>query len=228
MKGNFSTGAKAICFFLILVSLSGGYIFYEFIHASATINKKPLSICGCKLAKNSIPVMLIAGILAQEDDLFLHHRGVNWRQAWHSLKENISSRRVVTGASTIDMQVAALCYLNHRNSSRWIRKFRQVIYALLMNRYYRKEDILKAYIAAAPLIEGSNTLGFQSAAEYYYRKPLKKLDLDEQWGLILALRNRDKLNPDAIKRGVKIPEKIRGQTMRAKLRQQHLLKIISD
>jgi len=216
---------KIVYFIIGIISFLSSYTFYETLNAYHRIQNKPLTHCGYQLSKNSVPITLIAGILAQEDNAFFQHNGVDWRQAWYSLKENFRHWRILSGASTIDMQVASLCYLEDDTSWRWFKKLRQTLYALIINDYYDKQAILRTYLTKAPLIDKNGSIGgFEKAAHYYYQKSLSKLNLNEQWGLILTLRNRAQLNPHAIKKAGKIPDNIKENMKRAKVRQQRLLK----
>lgn len=186
-------------FITTVLAISIGVLFYEYSSAKTTIENNPLEKCGHPLKSNSVPVSIIAGIMAQEDHLFFQHAGFNWNEVEESVKKNLEKGHIVRGASTIDMQVASLCYLKDINS-RWLQKFKEVFYTRIINARFSKHEIMRAYLTIVPLIEKSDKGGFPAAARYYFGKELSALNYDEIWGLILTLRSRDSLNPHALKK----------------------------
>ena len=190
----------AVSLIFTLTILSATYYLYsEYVLATKTLTSKPLTTCGTPLSKESVPATLIAGILAQEDHLFFYHHGFNWSEVEESIRANLKEKRIVRGASTIDMQVASLCYLSDVKSP-WMKKFREIILTKLINDSYSKTEIMRAYLTIAPLIEHSSKTGFERAAWYYFNKPIKELTLDEERALILALRNKERLNPHVLEK----------------------------
>lgn len=151
--------------------------------------------CQDKLPTQSVPISLVSAILAQEDVYFFSHHGVDLAEVYHSIVENISELKVVRGASTIDMQVASLCFAYPHSSSSWYSKFKEVIFALMMQSKLSKAEILELYLIAAPFGNERVIHGFLNAARFYYHKNLMDLTPREIWSLVIALKNRKELSP---------------------------------
>lgn len=212
-------GRRWLALFLALAAWPVG----EIAFAALAIHREPIERCGAPLAEASVPFTLYLGVIAQEDTRFYAHRGIDWPLVWLNARQNLRQGRIAGGASTIDMQVAALCHVNATTGNRWLRKLRQALYAAMLNRVRGKQDILSAYLSAAPLIPGG-PVGFESGARHYFGTELRLLDTSQQWGLIVALRNRETLNPFAVAAAGGLPESIEQQTRRARQRQQDMLR----
>ena len=228
--------SKASTFFVRLIgkflSLSAivfiCFLGFTLYNLNEMVNKQPLSQCGYQLERRSVPVTLVAAIIAQEDHGFLNHGGVNWREVWQAFVTNLRLGRSAYGASTIDMQVASLCYLKKRNLSKWVEKAYELLLVPIIAKRYSKKDILQAYLTIAPLsldINGnSESSGFEFAARLYFKKELAKLSYDEEWRLVLTLRNLKTLNPTKTVNADSLPKIISRQWLSAKWRQTQTLK----
>ncbi|MCB0353707.1 MAG: transglycosylase domain-containing protein, partial [Bdellovibrionales bacterium] len=145
----------------------------------------------------SLPSLLASAVLAQEDRRFFEHRGIDFEELWASLKRNIWSGQIIRGASTIDMQVASLCYPDYSLTRfRWLSKFREALLALFLNRVFSKSQTLEMYLVAAPLGEEPIVTGFPEASNRYYSSRLSELGERQIWSLVTTLRNREYLNPN--------------------------------
>ncbi|MGN0890658.1 MAG: transglycosylase domain-containing protein, partial [Candidatus Spyradenecus sp.] len=92
------------------------------------------------------PEVLRATLIA-EDANFYRHRGVDYGAALRALWQNVTSLRIVSGASTLSMQVAGLAA--GRRRSLW-GKFLQAARARKMEQCHTKAEILSAYLNHAP------------------------------------------------------------------------------
>ncbi|UYQ92237.1 penicillin-binding protein 1C [Chitinophaga horti] len=125
-----------------------------------------------------VPAKFAACITAYEDKRFYYHWGVDPMAMGRAIRQNFGGRKVVSGGSTITMQVIRL----HRNQPRnlW-QKLIETIQATRLEFRYSKKSILGLYAANAPF--GGNVVGLEAASwRYYGRKPAQL-----SWGEMAAL-----------------------------------------
>ncbi len=120
--------------------------------------------------KDQIPDKLKKAILTYEDKDFYNHFGISFTGILRALKQNISEQKVVSGGSTITMQVARIYGQRDRTV---FNKSIEMLQAVKMEMLYSKEDILRMYLNNAPY--GSNIVGISSASYKYYQKDLTEL-----------------------------------------------------
>ena len=121
-----------------------------------------------------IPPELVEAVLLHEDRYFRYHPGVNpWALLRAAFKTYSGSTK--QGGSTLTMQLARLHHkLNTR--SPW-GKLKQIAWALSLEVRYSKEEILEAYLNAAPY--GGNIEGVAAACLIYFGKRPNTLSLPE-------------------------------------------------
>src|SRR5215216_2209696 len=121
------------------------------------------------------PAPLGEALVAYEDKRFRQHHGVDpWalgRAAW----QLATSGRVVSGGSTLTMQVARL--LEPRAERSVGAKLRQMVRAVQIERALSKDEILQLYLNLAPF--GGNLEGVRAATIAYFGKEPKRLSLAE-------------------------------------------------
>ncbi|MCC7380724.1 MAG: penicillin-binding protein 1C [Deltaproteobacteria bacterium] len=123
---------------------------------------------------SELPPALIEAVLDFEDRRFYLHPGIDPLAVLRAGWLNLSQGRVVSGGSTITMQVARLLERRPRTlGAKLLEAFR----AIQLELHFSKEEILTWYFNLAPY--GGNLEGIGSAAYYYYDKPVEKLTLDE-------------------------------------------------
>jgi penicillin-binding protein 1C len=124
---------------------------------------------------------LIKATVRFEDKYFGQHPGVNpvplFRAAWNLVRFGHPR----AGASTITMQLARLRF--HLRTRTLSGKFRQMFYALELERHYSKNQILEAYLNLAPY--GRNIEGAGAASEVYFHKTAARLSGPEAVALSL-------------------------------------------
>lgn len=123
---------------------------------------------------------IVQATIAAEDQRFHRHHGVDPLAICRALRQNLLEKRVVSGASTITMQVAKRA----TTSDTPLRKAWQAIAALRLERIASKQDILAAYLNTAPY--GLNLSGAEAAARRYFGKPALELTIPEA-ALLAAL-----------------------------------------
>ncbi|MDI6400734.1 penicillin-binding protein 1C, partial [Balneolaceae bacterium ANBcel3] len=145
-----------------------------------------------------IPERYEKAVLLFEDKRFYRHPGVDLLALGRATRQNIASRRVVSGASTISMQVIRL---SGKNPSRtFTQKLIETIQATRLELRYSKKEILQLYAAHAPF--GGNVVGLEAASWRYFGRPPEELSwaesatlavLPNSPGLIHPGRNREAL-----------------------------------
>ena len=121
-------------------------------------------------------------LIAYEDKRFYTHSGVDPLAVARAAKQTLTSGKVVSGASTLTMQVARL--LEQSGTGAWGGKLRQLRVALRLEQVLSKEDILSLYLALAPY--GGNIEGVRAASLSYFGKEPKRLTA-AQSALLVAL-----------------------------------------
>ncbi len=122
---------------------------------------------------SQVPDIVRKAVLAAEDDRFYEHPGVDYRAmvraALHLLKTGDKSQ----GASTVTMQVARNFFLD--NQKTYLRKLREVLLALKIERDLSKDEILELYLNK--IYFGNRAYGIAAAAQVYYGRRIEDLDL---------------------------------------------------
>lgn len=134
------------------------------------------------LEYEQIPDQMKKAILAIEDTRFEQHLGIDPVRIIASVVKNVTLGRRAQGASTLTQQLARELFLKKEKT--YIRKIREIAYALQLERYYTKEQIMTLYCNLFFL--GGGAYGFEAASNYYFSKPLKDLKL-EQYALLAAI-----------------------------------------
>lgn len=128
---------------------------------------------------DSVPYRFAACITTFEDKRFWHHPGIDPAALLRAFFQNITTHRVVSGGSTLSMQVLRL---SSGNTSRNIwSKMQESISALKLECRYSKSQILALYAANAPF--GGNVVGLEAASWRYYGRAAAQLS----WGEMAAL-----------------------------------------
>ena len=127
---------------------------------------------------DSVPVKFKDCIIAFEDKRFYSHVGVDFLAMSRAMRQNFKARSVVSGGSTLTMQVIRLSRKQDRTI--W-QKILEVILALRLEIKYSKEEIIGLYAANAPF--GSNVVGLEAASWRYYGRDAKTLS----WGEMATL-----------------------------------------
>lgn len=131
--------------------------------------------------------------VAVEDKRFFQHEGVDWRRTLGAVKELITGDGSY-GGSTITQQV--LKNMTKDNMPYVNRKVREIFRALEFEKNYKdygKEYILELYLNTIFL--GQSCYGVQTAAQFYFGKDAKDLDLAESACLIAITNNPSLYGP---------------------------------
>jgi penicillin-binding protein 1C len=117
-----------------------------------------------------IPEKVVKATLETEDRHFYEHSGVHLPSVLRALYQNITSGYVVSGASTIAMQVARMQTPGSRNI---FRKFKEAAEAIYLIDDHGHDKVLRHYLTIAPF--GNRVHGIVRAARYYFDKPIEDL-----------------------------------------------------
>ncbi|MFH2094014.1 MAG: penicillin-binding protein 1C [Pseudomonadota bacterium] len=119
---------------------------------------------------NEISPLYLTALINYEDRWFYHHPGVNPFAFIRALGQNLLSGRIVSGGSTLTMQVARLLHPGNRTLT---GKAYQMLRALQLEWHLTKDEILTLYLNLAPF--GSNIEGVQTASFTFLGKQAAEL-----------------------------------------------------
>ncbi len=127
---------------------------------------------------NEIPTDFINAIVDTEDKTFWEHEGFNYVRMIGAVKEKIFGGGQISGTSTITQQLARNIYLSETMSERTMeRKILEAYYTKIIEEKLTKKQILETYLNAVYF--GFNAYGIDAAAETYFGKDPRDLDLTE-------------------------------------------------
>ncbi|MBL9075666.1 penicillin-binding protein 1C [Tabrizicola sp.] len=131
-------------------------------------------------------------LLAYEDKRFRVHSGVDWRSVLRAGLQAAWNGRVVSGGSTLTMQVARL--LEEGTTGQVGGKLRQMRVALALERRLTKDQILQLYLHLAPF--GGNLEGVRAASISYFGKEPARLTPAEAALLVAIPQSPETRRPD--------------------------------
>jgi len=167
-----------------LVSIFGPVVLFFIIDAIAPVNLNPkpgsrVILAGDKtplrafadntgvwrypITINDVSPLYLEALVNYEDRFFYRHPGVNPLALARALGQAIQQGEVISGGSTLTMQVARMRYPETRNL---FGKFKEIIRALQLELHFSKQDILTYYLNHAPF--GGTIEGTQAAALAYF------------------------------------------------------------
>ncbi len=113
---------------------------------------------------DSIPDRMKSCIILFEDKNFYQHPGIDGLALLRAAGQNLASRRIVSGGSTINMQVIRLM---RKGQPRTLQeKMVEIFLAVRLEMIYTKEEILRMYLSHAPF--GGNVVGLEAASWRYF------------------------------------------------------------
>jgi penicillin-binding protein 1C len=127
-----------------------------------------------------------------EDRRFDQHHGVDWRALIRAALQFTSSGHIISGGSTLTMQVARL--IEPREERSLAAKVRQIARALDLESRLSKGEILDLYLALAPY--GGNLEGVRAASLAYFGKEPKRLSWSEAALLVALPQSPEMRRPD--------------------------------
>ena len=132
--------------------------------------------------RNDVDPRYLEALLAYEDKRFPSHRGLDPLALGRAAYQLVSQGHIVSGGSTLTMQVARL--LEPRRERSLDAKIRQALRAVQLEAALSKDEILALYLTLAPY--GGNLEGVRAASLAYFGKEPRRLTLG-QAALLVAL-----------------------------------------
>ncbi|MEW9806824.1 transglycosylase domain-containing protein [Mesorhizobium sp. ZMM04-5] len=132
------------------------------------------------IQRESIPVdempdHVIKAVLATEDRRFFEHYGIDVLGLLRAMSENVRANSVVQGGSSLTQQLAKNLFLSNERTIE--RKVKEAFLAIWLEVNLTKKDILQLYLDRAYM--GGGTFGITAAADFYFGKSVKDLNLAE-------------------------------------------------
>lgn len=132
------------------------------------------------IQRDSVPVdempdHVIKAVLATEDSRFFEHFGIDFIGLARALTENVRANSVVQGGSTLTQQLAKNLFLT--NERTFERKVKEAFLALWLEMNLTKKEILQLYLDRSYM--GGGTFGIAAAADFYFNKGVKDVNLAE-------------------------------------------------
>ncbi|MDY6038467.1 MAG: transglycosylase domain-containing protein [Eubacterium sp.] len=129
-----------------------------------------------------MPEHLKNAFIALEDKSFRTHHGFNIIRMFGAIKDSIFSGGKISGTSTITQQLARNLYLPDQQFDRTIsRKVLEAYYAVQLEKYLSKDEILQAYLNYIYL--GYSSYGVQTASKAYFSKNVGELTIAQSAAL---------------------------------------------
>jgi len=135
-----------------------------------------------------VPSKYVECVRIYEDKRFYYHLGFDIFSIARATWQNIKSGNIVSGGSTISMQVIRLSRDNPPRT--FTEKIKEILLAFRMELTYSKKKILKLYASNAPY--GGNVIGLETAAWRYFGREPEKLSWAES-AMLAVLPNSPSL-----------------------------------
>ena len=161
----------------------------------------------------NIPAQMQNAVIASEDRRFYEHWGLSLRSVARAIGINILSLSYRQGFSTLTQQLARNLYKTIGFEDSILRKIKEVITAVQIERTYTKDEILEMYLNTVHF--GHGTYGVEAATKRFFGKESKDLTVDESALLVGLLPSPASYSP------VRHPE-------RARKRRNTVLRLMRD
>lgn len=138
-----------------------------------------------------IPKAFVKALIAAEDKNFFDHTGFDPKAIVRALVANLRAGKVIQGGSTLTQQTAKNIFRREKRS--YMAKLRELMQAFLLEREYSKQEILEMY-ANQFFVTGYGK-GLRIAAQYFFDKNAKDLDLVESAFIAGSVKGPNRYNP---------------------------------
>ena len=143
-----------------------------------------------------IPQSVIDALITTEDVRFYDHSGVDVRGLFRVAKGLLTANTSAGGGSTISQQLAKMLFPRESDLNVFelaIRKFREWVIAVRLEKSYTKEEILTMYLNKYDFL--NLAVGISSAADIYFQVPLDSLKVEQAAMLVGMAKNSSYYNP---------------------------------
>jgi monofunctional biosynthetic peptidoglycan transglycosylase len=141
---------------------------------------------------HKIPDMFKRCVRISEDAGFYNHEGIDYDELTEAIKDNIKNRTIKRGASTITQQLAKNLYLSTDRS--FYRKFREYFITRRLEAQLSKNRIYHLYLNVIEF--GPGIFGVESASNFYFKKSISDLTLEEMIRLTAIIPRPLTIRPD--------------------------------
>ena len=145
---------------------------------------------------NNLSPHLVKALVATEDERFYEHSGIDFIALGRAIvKRGIMRQTSAGGGSTITQQLAKQLYSEtaHSKLERLLQKPIEWVIAVKLERHYTKEEIVAFYLNYFDFLH--NAVGIKTAANTYFNKEPRELNVEESATLIGLCKNPSLFNP---------------------------------
>lgn len=172
-------------------------LMYQRMH-EAESSGKPYSLDQRWVPLSKMSKHLINAVVVAEDGMFYAHEGIDWYEVEESIRKNIEKGKAARGGSTITQQLAKNLFLS--TSKDPVRKFKELIVTLRMERVLSKRRILEIYLN---VIEwGNGVFGAEAASLKYFGKHVSDLTREEAARMAAVIPSPRRYKPNEMSRYV--------------------------
>ncbi len=141
-----------------------------------------------RFEKGDVPADFEKAIILFEDKRFYAHHGIDFLSLFRAAASDLKARKIVSGGSTITMQLARLLHKNPKRT--FFQKGREALEAVALEVLYTKKEILSMYSSLAPF--GGNVVGLEAASWRYFEREPFSLSIAE-YATLAVLPNQPSL-----------------------------------
>jgi penicillin-binding protein 1A len=148
------------------------------------------------VAFEKLPPHLIKALIATEDRRFFSHSGIDFKGLLRVIKGILTGNTRSGGGSTISQQLAKMLFPREQLSGPvrlTLRKFREWIIAVKLERSYTKEEIMNMYLNKYDFL--NLAVGIKTAANVYFNCEPEVLQLHQSAMLVGMAKNSALYNP---------------------------------
>lgn len=146
-----------------------------------------------KIELEEMPEHLIEAVLAAEDERFFRHSGVSFLAILRAGIANVTGGEIEQGGSTITQQYVRNVFPEVGTERTVTRKVKEILLSIKLEQKLAKNDILERYLNTIYLGEGA--YGVEAAAQTYFGKHARNLELVESATLAGLISNPETFNP---------------------------------
>ncbi|MBN1822166.1 MAG: transglycosylase domain-containing protein [Prolixibacteraceae bacterium] len=149
-----------------------------------------------QVSYDELPQHLVDALVATEDVRFYKHSGIDLRGVARMVKGIITGNTNLGGGSTISQQLAKMLFPREENQNKIqfaIRKLKEWVIAVKLERSYTKEEILVMYLNKYDYL--NNAVGIRSASNVYFNTEPGSLNIEQAAMLVGMAKNSSLYNP---------------------------------
>ncbi|MCK4796288.1 MAG: transglycosylase domain-containing protein, partial [Spirochaetes bacterium] len=139
---------------------------------------------------DEIPGLVKKIFIKSEDKRFYYHCGIDFVAIIRTIFLNIKQKKIITGASTITMQLSRIISPNKKG---YKGKIKEMINAIRLEAKLSKNKILELWLNSIPY--GYKTIGIKTASKTFFAKNLEELTHEQVIVLSIIPRSPSKYNP---------------------------------